>query len=254
MKQMFIRMALVTVLAGVGVAKAGEDISVVEIVDLQKKSTFEIKTAQEFKDLKKTIDAEARVFPKALELAKKEWDAANKPAPAVPAAAATPAAPGTPAAKPPAAKPPKPAPPTPFPSGLQPRKYSEKGSFSNHDLAQKKKDQLDKTEADILKKETDKSLKLSAKEKVKADDHAAAVARAVTLVEAKIGDLIKNLPGTGGASPSATPETAPPAAAQPAAAPEPAPPAAAPETAPPAAAPETAPPAAVPETAPAASP
>ena len=104
MKQVFIGMVLAAVLASVSVARA-ELVYVVEITDLQKAVSHDIKTAAELKELKKSIEDEARVFPKALEQVKKEWEAAEKPAPAAPGEKPAPGA-----------KPDKPVPPTPFPS------------------------------------------------------------------------------------------------------------------------------------------
>lgn len=200
MKQALMRMVLVAGLAGVGVAKA-EMVTVVEITDLQKKVTREIKTSAELAELKKTIDAEARVFPKAQELAKKEWETADKGAP--------------PAEKPkPGEKVAPPTPTQPFPSGmLSPRKYAEKGSFSDRDKAQKKLEQLDKADEAVLEKAAakNKGKQLSAAEKTRQaheNERAQAADRAALAVQAKIDDLIKNPPGSAAATSNAAPAAA----------------------------------------------
>jgi len=201
MKQMLVRMALVAGLAGVGAARA-EQVYVVEITDLQKKISREIKTSAELKELKKTIDDEARVFPKALELTKKEWETVDK---------------GAPVEKPkPGEKIEKPLPPTPFPSSmLSPRKCQEKGGFTDRDKAQKRLDQLETAEADALAKDAKKKqgggqmTDVEKNRQARAADRAAAAARAATALQAKIDDLLKNPPGAGGA---ATPAAAPAAA------------------------------------------
>ena len=210
MKQVFIGMVLAAVLASVSVARA-ELVYVVEITDLQKAVSHDIKTAAELKELKKSIEDEARVFPKALEQVKKEWEAAEKPAPAAPGEKPAPGA-----------KPDKPVPPTPFPSGmLAPRKCQEKGSFTDRDKAQKKMDQLETAAADVIAKEAKKNQGKQPTEAEKsrqahAAERAAAAAKAVTALQTKIDELLKNPAGAGGAA--AAP--APAAAAAPVAAPQ----------------------------------
>lgn len=196
MKQALMRMVLVAGLAGVGVAKA-EMAYVVEISDVSKKVTREIKTSAELSELKKTIDAEARVFPKALELTKKEWETADKGAP--------------PAEKPKAGeKVAPPAPAQPFPSNmLAARKYSVKGPFDQV-KAQKMLEQLGKSDADAIEKAAAKAKALKPTDKDKAKmardaDRAQAADKAALAVQAKIDDLIRNPPGSAAASSNAAP-------------------------------------------------
>ena len=91
MKQVFLWMVVAASLAGANLARA-ETLYVVEISDVEKKVSREIKTSAELKDLKKTIEDEKRLFPKALELAKKEWDTTADKGAAPAAAGANPVA------------------------------------------------------------------------------------------------------------------------------------------------------------------
>jgi len=144
-------------LIGAGVARA-ETFTVVEITDVQKKVTQEVKSAQELADLKKAIEAEAKVFQNAVEAVRKEWAAAAS------AAAAIKPKPGE-----------KPAPPSPpFPGNLSPRKCMEKGNFPEKEKAQKSLEQLSKTAA------TAKPQQLSE-----------AFTKAASAVQAKIDELVK---------------------------------------------------------------
>ena len=195
------RMVLVAGLAGVGVAKAEGDaakagagaakpefVYIVETTDLQKKVTREIKSVPELAEIKKTIDAEAHVFPKALALAKKDWAAANNKGAQSGNKTNAPAAAQSQA----------------FPAGMSPRKL-EISSFSDREKAQKQKDKSDKLDKDIQ----DKADKLkqaqlakqakgqnaatsqdqkAALEKAKADT----LALAATMVQARIDELLKN--------------------------------------------------------------
>ena len=195
------RATIVAVLACAGMARA-EMVYVVETTDLQKKSTLEIKTGAELKELKKTIDAEARVFPKAFELVKKEWEAGDKGAP--------------PAEKPkPGEKIERPPPPAPFPGNmLAPRKCQEKGSFTDRDKAAKRQQQLEDSAMEAITKEAKKKQgqQLTDKEKAKLardNERQLAADRAATTLQAKIDDLIKNPPGAGGAATNAAPAAAP---------------------------------------------
>ena len=175
MNMPLMRIVLFAGMVAAGAAKA-ETFTVVEITDLKKKGTREIKTTQELADLKKTIDAESQVFQKAMELARKDWPAPPKPAPAAKTKAGT---------KPP----PPPPPPQPFPSNLAPRKCLDKGSFPDKELAQKLLDQLEKAAkdaADALAKST-KNQKVSEVEKARAE----ALDRGATAVQAKLDELVK---------------------------------------------------------------
>ena len=186
MKNMFQRLIMGLVVAGT-VAVRAESVNVVEVYDLQRKVTREIMATAEMRELKKTIEAEARVYPKALELTKKEWDAAEKPAPAAPGAKAE-----------------KGVAPTPFPASmLSPRKFVDKGSFTDKDKAQKKLDQLEKVDADLFEKEAkekkakqqlEASNPASKKKSAGMDDHGAAAGRAATALQAKIDELVKSQP------------------------------------------------------------
>ena len=183
MKQMLTRMMVVAVLAYVGVAKA-ESVTLVEITDLQKKTTYEIKTSQEFKELKKTLDAEAHVFPKALELTKKEWETSDKGAP--------------PAEKPkPGEKVEKPAAQQPFPASmLSFRKCAEKGNFADREKAQKRLDQMESSAADVILEKAKKNMgkvptpadKLKAAREAERDK---AADKAAVALQAKIDELVK---------------------------------------------------------------
>jgi len=197
MKRILMRMALLAVLAGVGVAKADGDASkgdagavkyefvfIVEITDLNKKVTREIKTLLEVTAMKKTMEAETRVFPKALEMAKKDWIAAEKNAlqsAAQAKAGATPA-------------------PLPqmFPSGIVPRRLVEKCSFTDRFKAQKQMEQYDKLDLEDLAKaakllqkqslnQSQAQIQKAANDKAKAD----AFDKAAAAVRAKMDELLK---------------------------------------------------------------
>ncbi len=178
MKQMLWRMVLVAALTGVGMARA-ELVYLVEVADLQKKVTREILTSTEMKELKKTIDAETRVFAKAVELAKKEWDAAEK---------GEKPAPGEKVEKQPPA--------TPFPSGtLSARRFQEKGSFTDRDKAQKRLDQIETAEADLLAKQAKRNAGQAKAKNMREFERAAAIDRAAMAVQEKMDELIKNPAG-----------------------------------------------------------
>ena len=227
MKQKLGQIVLAVMLAGVGIASA-EMCYVVETTDLQKNPAREIKTSAEAKELKKTIDTSARLFPKALELAHKEWDAAEKRPPAAPGAKPDKAAPGVKADKAVVA----PSGPIPFPAALlaAPR-YLEKGVFTDRDKAQKKVDQLDKLDAELKEdaktkeeakakaadaaKNKSKGVKKTDKPLPSTEKSQAAAIKAAAMVQAKIDELIKNVPSAagagegGGATPAAAPAAAP---------------------------------------------
>lgn len=179
MKQTLMRMVLLVALAGVGMAKA-EMTYIVEVTDLLKQNTHQVLSSAELKDLKKTISAEARVFAKAMELSKKEWDAAEK---------------GEPLEKPkPGEKVEKPVfiAPTPFPgSMISPRKYREVGSFTDADKAQKKMTQIMDAEAKQMEKDAKKNPN-KAKPSTHETERMLAAQRAVLAVQEKIDALIKN--------------------------------------------------------------
>jgi hypothetical protein len=184
MKQMLWRMVLVAALTGVGLARA-EIVYLVEVSDLQKKVTREIMTGAELKDLKKTIDAETRVFAKAVELAKKEWEAAEK---------GEKPAPGEKVEKLPPA--------TPFPNGtLSARRCQEKGSFTDHEKAQKRLDQIDTAEADLLAKQAKRIAGQPKAKNARELERAAVIGRAAMAVQDKIDELIKN-PAAAAAKPA----------------------------------------------------
>ena len=173
MKFTVVKIALVLVLAGVGMTKASEQFTVVEITDVQRKPTRDIKTAADLATLKKSLDAEAVVFPKALELARKEWEAT----------AASAGGSGAPH-------------PTPFPGGLVPRKLVEKGNFPDQAKAKKYIEQLDASDATAQANEAKKKAAAKPTDADKArqaheNDHAAALARAAAAVQAKIIELLK---------------------------------------------------------------
>jgi hypothetical protein len=198
----------IAALASVGVVRA-EMVNVVEISDLQKKITYEVKTAQEFRELKKQYDAEQRVFQKALDLTKKEWEQGDKGAP--------------PAEKPkPGEKIERPPPPPPFPSGmLAARRCTDKGFFSDRDKAQKRVEQLDTAAMDAITKAAERNKgKTSDKDKKKQaleNERALAADRAATALDAKIQELLKSPAGAAPAAPAAGGAAAPAPAAAPAA-------------------------------------
>ncbi len=188
MRQMLWRMVLVAALTAVGMARA-EIVYLVEVSDLQKKATREIMTSAEMKELKKTIDAETRVFAKAVELAKKDWDAAEK---------GEKPAPGEKVEKQPAA--------TPFPNGtLSARRCQEKGSFTDREKAQKRLDQIDTAEADLLAKQAKRNVGQPKAKNVRELERAAVIDRAAMAVQEKIDELIKNPAGAAKPAEAAAP-------------------------------------------------
>jgi len=182
MNQSVVRIVLATVLAGAGLARAADQFTVVEVSDVQRKIIREIKTPAELATLKKAIDAEANVFPKALEQARKDWEDAEK---------------GSAAAKPHAL--------TPFPGGLVARKCTEKGTFADKAKAQKYIDQLNASDAANLAAEAKKktAVKLTDAEKAKQThetEHLAAVAKAASAVQSRIAELLKGTAAAEGAA------------------------------------------------------
>lgn len=190
MKRMLSRWVLVAGLSLVGAARA-ELVYLVEVSDIQRKNTYQTMSQQEFRTLKKTVDAESRVFQKALEQARKDWDSAEKgPAP-VPGVKAVPAV--------------APAAPIPFPGGsLSTRKVIEKASFTDAKKAEQRQRQLEDAQRDIESKEIER---LKNSKNVKADkarrEHQAAADRAALIVQTKIDELVK---AAGTPAPSGKPD------------------------------------------------
>jgi hypothetical protein len=173
MRQSLRGMVLAAALAGAGLAR-GEMSFIVEVYDLQKTVTRQVMTSAEVKELKKTLAAEARVFAKAVELAKKDWDAAAKPAPGE-----------------------KAVPYTPFPMGaLQARRCQEKGSYTKPEDAQKRVEQMDTAEADAEAKKAKRNTGSAGKGKDTRDlERSAVISRAAIAVQEKIDELIQNPAG-----------------------------------------------------------
>jgi len=173
MKRMLSRGALVAGLAFAGAVRA-ELTYLVEVTDLQRKSTYQLMNAQDFRTLRKTIDSEARVYQKALELVRKDWDAAEKGMTAAPA-------PGVKVERPATVS---------FPGGsLSARKIMEKGSFTEQKKAEQRQRQLEDAQADIDKKEATRN-KGQKVDKAKSD-RLAAESRAAMMLQAKIDELVK---------------------------------------------------------------
>ncbi|MEI6211557.1 MAG: hypothetical protein WCR06_08010 [bacterium] len=199
MNRTLMRMVLLVAMTGAGVAKA-EMAYIVEVTDFLKQNSRQAMTTAELKELKKTISAESRVFAKAMELSKKEWDAAEK---------------GEPAEKPkPGEKVEKPVmlAPTPFPASMiSPRKYREMGSFTDSEKAQKKLAQIEEAEANQVAKEAKKNPN---KAKAPHDtERMLAAQRAVLTVQEKIDALIKNPAAANAPAAEPAPAAAPGAAA-----------------------------------------
>lgn len=188
MKHAMMQTVFALTLAYAGAVKA-EMVNVVEITDLQKKATYEVMSSSELKTLQKTIEAEKNVFPKALELVRKDWETADKTPVEKPAAGAKPAEKEKPAAL------------LPFPTGmLAPRKAVVKGEFSDAQKAAKQRDKLDNAQIEAPVKEpkkggTGKGGTLTEKDKQKMareHDRELAADRAATMLQSKIDELIKN--------------------------------------------------------------
>jgi hypothetical protein len=167
---------------GIAGAARAEVVYLVEISDHQKKPSYEIMSSTDLRALKKTVEEEARVFPKALELVKKEWNESDKAA----------------------AKDLKPAERgvlMPFPNGrLAPRKVEEKGNFADPKMAEKKKETLQNRafESSFGKdpKKTGRQLTDQEKQRIaKEREKDLAADRAAGLLEQKIQDLLKNPAG-----------------------------------------------------------
>jgi hypothetical protein len=168
------RMVLVAVLAGAGMVRA-EMSYIVEVTDLQKTVTRQVMTAAELKELKKTIEAEARLFPKAVELVKKSWDEAEKASKPGPGEKAVPS--------------------MPFPSGtFSPRRCQEKGNFTKQEEAQKRLEQMDAAESDLAARKAKRAGANSVKN-TKIQEREAVVLRAALAVQEKIDELVKNPAG-----------------------------------------------------------
>ena len=184
--------ALLFVLAG---TVSAEMVYVVETTDFQKKASFAIMNAADKRALQKQIDAEARVFPKAMEQIRKEWDVKDPSAPPPP-----PPKPGEKREKPLATP--------PFPSGmLAPRKLEVKGEFTDQKKADKKREQCETRAFDNESKEQKR--KQAAKD-TKERDRELAAERAAGMLESKIAELIKN-PAAGADAPKPALPPVPPA-------------------------------------------
>lgn len=72
-RSLFALFLLASVLASAPTASALETFLVVKTTDMDKKVDFKIMSAEEFKEQEAKIKAEATLFPKAEEMAKKEW-------------------------------------------------------------------------------------------------------------------------------------------------------------------------------------
>lgn len=184
MKRILSRWVLVAGLSLAGAARA-EMFYLVEVSDIQRKSTYQTMSQQEFRALKKTVDAESRVFQKALEQTRKDWDAAEKgPAP-VPGAKAVPSV--------------APVAPIPFPGGsFSPRKAVEKGSFTDAKKAEQRQRQLEDAQREIESKDLKRNTNTkNAKTRL---EHQAATERAALMVQTKIDELVKaaGAPAPGG--------------------------------------------------------
>lgn len=205
MKNPLSKMAVFAALTCAVTARA-EMVHVVEVTDTARQPTYQIVSDAEMKALKQTLDSEARVFPKALEVVKKEWDAAEKTTP--PPLAAKPAA-GAAAAAPVVKSGPR-----PFPAGsLAMRKMDDKG-FMGRAQAEKKVQALEDslvaaldkstTKGNSTTKKTEAQKKAEALRKTRDAERDAAAKEAAIKLQAKIDDLVKE---------AANPTPAPAAAA-----------------------------------------
>jgi len=193
MKKQLVRLTVLAALLVTGMARA-EMVYVATLSDVRKEETFQVMNKDELKALKQTVDAEAKVFVKALEATKKEWEAAEK---AVPVAAAAPKAPAKGAAAAPAVR----TGPRPFPSGmLAPRKVTEAGPFERAQADKKVQSMQDaqvnalskSTKTDTSKaKKTDAEKKREELRKARELEQTAAAQDAALKLQAKIDELVK---------------------------------------------------------------
>jgi len=193
MKNPLSKMAVFAALTCAVTARA-EMVHVVEVTDTARQPTYQIVSDAEMKALKQTLDSEARVFPKALEVVKKEWDAAEKTTP--PPLAAKPAA-GAAAAAPVVKSGPR-----PFPAGsLAMRKMDDKG-FMDRAQAEKKVQALEDSQVAALDKsatkaksttvkKTDSQKKAEAQRKARDAERDAAAKEAAIKLQSKIDDLVR---------------------------------------------------------------
>jgi hypothetical protein len=143
-------------------ASALETFCVVKITDMDKKVEHKLMSPDEFKEEEARAKAEASLFPKAEELAKKEWkaDEANKS--------------------------------IPFPGRLGPRKIEVVTRESSREKADKKLESLDAA-SERRQNETRKSGKMTEADKKKAeaaDEKEKDLGRAYESVKAKLGELM----------------------------------------------------------------
>ena len=197
MKNVPLGLIFALVMAGAGLAQAADStkpaastknssqvvIVVLSDLDTQRGSTVKLVGLAEAKALEKQIADEAKVFSKALALAKAEWETSN----AAPAA-------GDGKTKTSSA---------PFPGEmLAPRKCEDRGTFADRTEAQKIMTKVQKETDAILamqnanRNNIPRGLRGDAATKIK-DEHIAAsnnAVRAATAVQAKIDDLVKKTP------------------------------------------------------------
>jgi len=177
-------------------AKTAERYVVVEITDLdiQRGTVCKIMSVSEAKSLQRKIAEEVYVFPKAEELAKKEWEAANDVPTNKSAAAVSPMAKTI---------------PKPFPVDmLQPRKCTERGTFGDKAEAQKILGKVQKeADAEVINRNSYKNtpirgLRGDALTRINAENKATSnnAVRAAASLQLKIDALLQNVPGGGAAS------------------------------------------------------
>jgi hypothetical protein len=132
------------------------------VTDSKREATYQIMTPAEFKDLKKMIDLETRLFPKALAAAAKEWQAnpLNKH--------------------------------KAFPGGrLAPRKADVTSQFPNRDLAEKQLRIYEDREAKKLDREAAEAKKNPTAKKPGDDiERRALLDDAAQLVDGKLSELM----------------------------------------------------------------
>ncbi len=194
MKKALFHLTILAALIVTGMAQA-EMVYVATLSDVRKEETFQVMNKDELKALKQTVDAEAKVFTKALEATKTEWEKAEKAVPVAPAAAKAPAAKGAAAA--PAVR----TGPRAFPSGmLAPRKVTEGGPFERAQADKKVQSMQDaqvnalskSTKTDTSKvKKTDAEKKREEQRKARELEQTAAAQDAALKLQAKIDELVK---------------------------------------------------------------
>lgn len=174
--------------------QAAEMVCVVEITDFTKKPSFEIMSSAEAKALQKTIEAEKRVFPKALEEVRKEWNASEKPATGALAVKGE-----------------KPPPPIPFPTGaVGPREIRVRAEALDRQKADKRISQLEDNLGNgahsARKVMTAADKQKQAREALREAERSAMAERAAGMLQAKVDELMK-MNAAGGAAAAAAPAT-----------------------------------------------